>query len=177
MHGIEEDFDDTAGDDNLSDETYFTPSVVSDESTSTHASFQEDSVLSDPNGTNHPIHMLPSVPQSSPYSLYDYSMALQPTYWSAYPPDTYLPHAQPVYDFTDYTSNESEMQHTMQENYALHPIPTVVAHAADDIADTTEDITFAEAFTALANYDPPNPDDEKPEQHDLSNLSNPAFLA
>ena len=87
------------------------------------------------------------------------------SYWTGYsiPPmlpsyDPYLtsghydyPAADPVYHY--YPPDQE-------------PAPDVLDTDTMAASATTEDITFAEAFTALANYDPPHPDHEEGHRYD-----------
>ena len=87
------------------------------------------------------------------------------SYWTGYsiPPmlpsyDPYLtsghydyPAADPVYHY--YPPDQEPASDVLDTD-------TMAASA------TTEDITFAEAFTALANYDPPHPDHEEGHRYD-----------
>ena len=63
-----------------------------------------------------------------------------------YPPPADLAAAAPVYHYYP------------QDQQAASEVLDTDTMAA---STTTEDITFAEAFTALANYDPPHPDQEE----------------
>ena len=133
----------------MSDEVDFTPSVISDESLSTQTSFvDEPSVMSVENHMSHlPISVLP--PPTSP--LLDYSMPLQPSYWPSYPPEPYPPYPTPDMHTAEYASKSPEVEYSLQENYhsSQHAIHFTVETPE---SNTTEDITFAEAFTTLSKF-------------------------
>ena len=86
--------------------------------------------------------------------------APSPTYW---PPHysysglntTYDPYLSPHYDYSQYYP-------TTTQDTLIDTPDTVTS------ANTTEDITFAEAFTALANFEPNLVAEERPETSSTS---------
>jgi len=109
----------------------------------------------------------PTEPLSpSSYSLVEHSMPLQP-YWSPSYPTTSptAPLLLPSYTspYTEYTSVHPADITPMPSTYLL-PV-------ADYQDSTTEDITFAEAFSALANFDPALPPEQDVEETNSHNMS------
>ena len=91
--------------------------------------------------------------------------APSPTYW---PPHysysglntSYDPYLSPHYDYSQYYPNTNiTTQDTLIES------PEAVTSTT-----TTEDITFAEAFTALANFEPNIVPEERPEPNTSSQI-------
>lgn len=109
----------------------------------------------------------PTEPLSpSSYSLVEHSMPLQP-YWSPSYPTTSptVPLLLPSYTspYTEYTSVHPSEITPMPSTYLL-PV-------ADYQDSTTEDITFAEAFSALANFDPALPPEQDVDETNSHNMS------
>ena len=155
----------------MSEDVEYTPSVILDESNLAQTSFQDNPVITIENhSTLLPITVLPApnpnhIPESS---LLDYSIPLQPSYWPPYPPEAYPPHGTPIYNFNDYGSTSQQVEYSHHENYTAHSIPFTVPHDVNDIANTTEDMTFAEAFTTLSKFGPTDTE-ESSSEHNLSN--------
>ena len=159
----------------MSEDVEYTPSVILDDSNSAQISFQDNPVITIENHSTHlPITILPA-PNPNPIpdsSLLDYSMPLQPSYWPSYPPEAYPPHGTPIYNLNDYGSTSPQVEYSLQENYTAHSIPFTVPHDVNDISNTTEDMTFAEAFTTLSKFGPTNTE-ESSSEHNLSTESYP----
>ena len=153
----------------MSDEVDFTPSVISDESISTRTSFQDEQAeLSMENNISHlPISFLPP-PSHSSSPLLDYSIPLQPSYWPSYSPDSYPAHQQTMH-LSEYSSKTPEVEYSLQETYHTthHSIPCSVLAPE---SNTTEDITFAEAFTTLSKFGTAGTE-EQPGDHNISSES------
>ena len=81
------------------------------------------------------------------------------TYWSGYSPSpssSSIPPMLPTYD--PYLSS-GHYDYPPSYYYPQEPASVIMEHTeVMNSATTTEDITFAEAFTALANFEPQPPD-------------------
>ena len=96
------------------------------------------------------------------------------SYWTGYSVPPMLPSYDPYltsghYDYPppDLAASAPGYHYYPQEP-EQEPATDVLVTDTMSASATTEDITFAEAFTALANYDPPHPDhgDGYPEQRE-----------
>ena len=126
-----------------------TPSTVSDDSS---FSFHDDLTPTTPL-TNHSPLLQP------PPSILSPPSPLQSSYWtSSY--SSPLPHMLPSYD--PYLT-ASHYDYPPPQYYYGHDAatPATILEQGDmEHSATTEDITFAEAFTALANFEPNNSTEE-----------------
>ena len=61
-----------------------------------------------------------------------------------------------------------QVDYSLHENYTAHSIPFSVPHDVNDIANTTEDMTFAEAFTALSKFGLPDTEESSSVHNQVS---------
>ena len=144
--------DDTDFNKTGSDDMDLTPSTVSDESS---FSFQDDLRPSPPDEPGNSPHLLP--PPESPFTSHHQQAVLEHTplntgYWTNYS----LPQILPPYDpyLTSSSHYEYQPHHLYYNQEPASSSNTVIDPVEMNHANTTEDITFAEAFTALANFEP-----------------------
>lgn len=133
-----------------------TPSTVSDDSS---FSFHDDLTPSTPNPLTDQSPLLQPPPASSTMLLP--ASPLHSSYWTpSYPSSSSLPHMLPSYD--PYLT-ASHYDYPQQQYYYGHDTttPAAILEQGDmEHSNTTEDITFAEAFTALANFEPNTSNEE-----------------
>ena len=119
----------------------YTPVTISDDSST--FSCQDDSLLADQSLPQTVVthNFVPSGPAVLEYSL---NPAQSPSYWPGYSysglTTTYDPYLSSHYDYSQYYPTTHD----------------TIIDTAETVSSTTttEDITFAEAFTALANFEP-----------------------
>ena len=142
------------------DDLDYTPSTVSDDSS---YSYQDDTATpTTPVAVSSDTVVISPPPQTSRMTMASSPGSVQPqlvpdstmtsTYWSGY---SSIPPMLPTYD--PYLSS-SHYDYPPSYYYPQEPASVILEHTeVINTANTTEDITFAEAFTALANFEPQPP--------------------
>ena len=130
----------------LAEDYDLTPSTVSDDSS---FSFQDDLT---PTKATSLTDQSPLLQPPPPHGVQSPDSPLQSSYWSSSYSSS-LPHMLPSYDPYLTASHYDYPQQYYYGHDTTTPA-TILEHGDMEHSNTTEDITFAEAFTALANFEP-----------------------